>query len=119
MTEIKTIFGTYTTFNEIPIHSVFIWGNGLKFIKLSNAIQGVSLSKQPANCFDLQKNHYCTFGSEHKVKVVKRLEDFEKSNDAPTELPLLPVGVTATVDNNSIGWHEVRTDENSKSNTLL
>ena len=55
MAEFKTIFGTYTYFNEIPVHSVFIWGDGLKFIKLADAIPDVGMSKQPPNCFDLQK----------------------------------------------------------------
>ena len=76
MTTIKTIFGEYTTFNDIPIHSVFIWGDGLKFIKLSNAIPDVGMSKQSPNCFDLKKHHYCTMTSEHKVKLIKKLEDF-------------------------------------------
>ena len=56
MTEFKTIYGTYTYFNEIPIHSVFIWGDGLQFIKLSDAIPNVSTKTQKPNCFDLQKH---------------------------------------------------------------
>lgn len=78
MTEIKTIFGTYTYFNEIPIHSVFIWGEGLKFIKLADAIPGVGMSKQPCNCFDLQKQSYCTMTAKHKVKLVKKVSDFDE-----------------------------------------
>lgn len=77
MTEIETIFGIYTYFNEIPIHSVFIWGNGLKFIKLADAIPDVGMNKQPPNCFDLQKYHYCTMSAKHKVKVVKKISDFD------------------------------------------
>lgn len=76
MTEIKTIFGIYTYFNEIPIHSVFIWGDGLKFIKLANAIPDTGMSKQPCNCFNLQTHHYCTMTAKHKVKLVKKIEDF-------------------------------------------
>ena len=76
MTEIKTIFGTYTYFNEIPVHSVFIWGNGLRFIKLANATPDVGMSKQPPNCFNLQKQTYCTMTAKHRVKLVKKLSDF-------------------------------------------
>ena len=67
---------SYITFNEAPIHSIIIWGNGLKFIKLADALPNIGLSKQPPNCFDLQKNHYCTLGSKHKVKISTRIEDF-------------------------------------------
>lgn len=75
MSEIKTVFGTYTYFNEIPVHSVFIWGSGLKFIKLANAIPNVGMSKQLPNCFDLQKQHYCTMTAKHKVKLVKQISE--------------------------------------------
>lgn len=76
MTEFKTIFGTYTYFNELPVHSVFIWGDGLKFIKLADAIPNVGMSKQPPNCFDLQEQQYCTMTAKHKVKLVKKISDF-------------------------------------------
>lgn len=76
MTESKTIFGTYTYFNEIPVHSVFIWGDGLQFIKLSDAIPNVSTKTQKPNCFDLQKQHYCTMGTKSRVKLVKKISDF-------------------------------------------
>ena len=79
MTEFKTIFGTYTYFNEIPVHSVFIWGDGLQFIKLSDAIPNASMSTQKPNCFDLQKHHYCVMSAKHKVKLVKQISDFYDS----------------------------------------
>ena len=77
MTEIKTVYGIYTYFNEIPVHSVFIWGAGLKFIKLANAIHNVGMSKQPSNCFDLQKQRYCTMTAKHRVKLIKKKEDYD------------------------------------------
>lgn len=79
MTDFKTIFGTYTYFNEIPVHSVFIWGEGLKFIKLTDAIPNVDTSEQPPNCFDLQKQHYCVMGAKSLVKLVKNISDFDDS----------------------------------------
>ena len=79
MAEFKTIFGTYTYFNEIPVHSVFIWGAGLKFIKLANAIPDVGMSKQLCNCFDLQKQTYCTMTAKHRVRLVKKISDFYDS----------------------------------------
>ena len=82
MTEIKTIYGTYTYFNEIPVHSVFTWGKGLKFLKLSDAIPDVGMSKQPCNCFNLQTHHYCTMTAKHQVKVIKKIEDFNCGESA-------------------------------------
>lgn len=79
MTEIKTVFGTYTDFNEIPVHSVFIWGDGLAFIKLADAIPDVSMSKQPPNCFNLKSWDYCTMTAKHKVKLFKKISDFDDS----------------------------------------
>lgn len=79
MTEIKTIFGTYTYFNEIPIHSVFIWGDGLKFLKLADAIPNIGMNKQSPNCFNLQKQTYCTMTAKHRVKLVKKISDFNDS----------------------------------------
>ena len=76
MTEIKTIYGIYTYFNEIPVHSVFIWGNGLKFIKLSDAIPDVGMSKQSSNCFNLQNHHHCTMTAKHRVKLIKKMEEY-------------------------------------------
>ena len=76
MTEFKTIYGTYTYFNELPVHSVFIWGDGLQFIKLSDAIPNAPMPTQKPNCFDLQKHHYCAMSAKHKVKLVKQISDF-------------------------------------------
>jgi hypothetical protein len=81
MAEFKTIFGTYTYFNEIPVHSVFIWGDGLKFIKLADAIPDVGMSKQPSNCFNLQKQTYCTMTAKHRVKLVKQIADYDTEVD--------------------------------------
>ena len=78
MTEIKTIYGIYTYFNEIPIHSVFTWGKNLKFLKLSDAIPDVGMSKQPCNCFNLQTNHYCTMTAKHQVMLIKQPSDFKE-----------------------------------------
>ena len=69
----------YTYFNEIPVHSVFIRGKDLKFIKLTDAIPNVDMSKQPPNCFDLQKHHYCVMGAKSPVKLVKKISDFYDS----------------------------------------
>lgn len=66
----------YTYFNEIPIHSVFIWNDGLQFIKLSNAIPNVPQDTQKPNCFDLQKHHYCVMRAKSRVKLVKKISDF-------------------------------------------
>ena len=66
-------------FNDIPIHSVFIWGDGLQFIKLSNAIPNVPMRKQAPNCFDLQKHHYCVMSAKHKVKIVKTIDQYDDS----------------------------------------
>lgn len=73
----------YTYFNEIPVHSVFIWGDGLQFIKLSNAIPNVSMHIQKPNCFDLQKQHYCVMGAKSPVKLVKKISDFDDSEIDP------------------------------------
>ena len=67
-------------FNDIPIHSVFVWGDGLKFIKLADAIPDVGMSKQPPNCFDLQKHHYCVMSAKHKVKIVKTADQYDDSH---------------------------------------
>ena len=76
MIEFKPYLGTYTYFNEIPVHSVFIYGDGLQFIKLSNAIPNAPMPTQKPNCFDLQKHHYCVMSAKHKVKLVKQISDF-------------------------------------------
>lgn len=65
----------YTYFNEIPVHSVFIW-RGLKFIKLTNAIPDIDVSKQPPNCLNLENQHYCVMSVKHRVKLVKQISDF-------------------------------------------
>ena len=92
----------YMPFNELPNNSVFIWGEGLQFLKLKDAIPDVGMSKQPTNCFDLQKNHYCVMSAKHLCKLVKQPDDFEKSTNIPTETSFLPVGVTATVNPDDI-----------------
>lgn len=63
-------------FNDLPIHSVFRWGNR-EFLKLSNAIPNVALHKQTSNCYDLDKSHYCVFSSEHKCILIKQPSDFD------------------------------------------
>lgn len=72
-------FGNYIRFNEIPVHSVFIWGEGLKFIKLTNAIPNVVASKQPPNCLNLENQHYCVMDAKSPVKLVKNISDFDDS----------------------------------------
>ena len=98
-------------FNELPINSVFIWGDGLYFLKLKNAIPGVGMSKQPSNCFDLQKQHYCTMTSDHICKLVKQPDDFDlgKMNN-----PEIPVGTTVHINPKDIKW-EVKGDLISRS----
>ena len=66
-------------FNDIPVHSVFVWGDGLQFIKLSNAIPNIPMHKQKPNCFDLQKHHYCVMSATHKVKIVKTADQYDDS----------------------------------------
>lgn len=67
-------------FNDIPIHSVFVWGDGLQFIKLSNAIPNVRMREQKPNCFDLQKHHYCVMSATHRVKIVKTVDQYDDSH---------------------------------------
>ena len=60
------------TFNKLPIHSVFIWGEGCKFLKLKDAEVGVGMSKQPTNCLNLQNLHYCTMTSKHSCVLLSQ-----------------------------------------------
>lgn len=69
-------------FNDIPIHSVFVWGDGLQFIKLSNAIPNVPMHTQKPNCLDLQKHHYCVMSATHRVKIVKTVDQYDDSHIA-------------------------------------
>ena len=69
-----------TLFNELPIHSIYIWGDNLKFIKLADAVPGVRVNKQPPNCLDLQTNHYCAMSATHQVKLVKAIDDFDDTH---------------------------------------
>ena len=71
----KTIWGDYIPFNDAPIHSVIIWGNGIKFLKIGNALPRIPLHKQNPNCFNLNRGTYCVLGTKSKVKVVKQSED--------------------------------------------
>lgn len=66
-------------FNDIPIHSVFTWGD-IQFIKLANAIPNVRMHRQAPNCLNLQNNHYCVMSAKHKVKVIKTVDDYDDSN---------------------------------------
>ena len=66
-------------FNDIPIHSVFVWGDGWQFIKLSNAIPNIPIHNQKPNCLDLQKHHYCTMSAAHRVKLVKTVDQYDDS----------------------------------------
>ena len=76
MTEIKTIYGIYTYFNEIPVHSVFIWGKNLKFIKLADAIPDAGVNEQPCNCRNLHTNNYSTMTAKCKVKLIEKKGDY-------------------------------------------
>lgn len=67
-------------FNDIPIHSVFVWGDELQFIKLSNAIPNIPMHRQKPNCLDLQNHHYCTMSATHRVKIVKTVDQYDDSH---------------------------------------
>ena len=72
------------TFNDIPVYSVFVWGDHDIFVKTANAIPGVGMSKQPTNCIRLSDRHHCTMTVDHKCieviqpRMLSELKDFDK-----------------------------------------
>ena len=60
------------TFNELPVNSIFLWEDGVRFLKLKDAEVGIGMSKQMPNCFNLENHHYCTMTSRHRCVLLKQ-----------------------------------------------
>ena len=59
------------TFNELPVNSLFIWGNGLRFFKTKDAVSGVKMSEQEPDCISLSNLHGCVIADKAPCKLIK------------------------------------------------
>lgn len=68
------------TFNQLPLHSIFIDDKGRVFIKLNDALSDIDVSKQSPNSLWLNGSyaipHYTVFPANRTVRLIKKLEDF-------------------------------------------
>lgn len=67
-----------TTFGEMSVGDVFVYGE-CEFVKVRTNTeheQGRSLSARKPNCLCIETTHYCVFGDNLEVEVVKTLNKY-------------------------------------------
>ena len=70
-------------FNDIPLNSIFVWGDNQIFIKTKDAVPDTGMSKQPSNCIRMLDRHKCTMTANHKcIEVIQpcvlpKLQDYD------------------------------------------
>ena len=65
------------TFNELPVNSLFIWGNGLRFFKTKDAVTGVEMSEQEPDCISLSNLHGCVIAAKAPCKLIRTFDRSE------------------------------------------